>query len=317
MIQHTLPFDPAYGYTLEDLLAVPAPEGPQDFDSFWQRKYSEALQIPLNITRRETDSPNGGFHLYEVEYDSYLGVRIGAWITVPRGMTSIKCGAVLGHGYGGREAPDFNTVFDHGICIFPCARGFYRSAHPGIPDNAQFHVLHGIENRETYSHLGSVIDYWLAASVLINLYPETAEKLYYYGGSFGGGIGALALPWDARFQRAYLNVPSFGNHPLRVTLPCEGSGKAVQQRVNAGDRKILEVLEYFDAATAALRIRIPVYVAAATFDPAVPPPGQFAVYNALAGPKDLFLRQAAHFDLAGNEHDDAAITARLRRWFSE
>jgi cephalosporin-C deacetylase len=29
----------------------------------------------------------------------------------------------------------------------------------------------------------------------------------------------MALPWDDRFQRAYLEVPSFGNHPLRVQMP--------------------------------------------------------------------------------------------------
>src|SRR5690606_36006055 len=110
--------------------------------------------------------------------------------------------------------------------------------------------------------------------------------------------------------------PSFGNHPLRVTLPCEGSGKAVKARYDQGDTAILDVLQYFDAATAAGFIRLPVFVAAATFDPAVPPPGQFAVYNALPGTKELYLRQSAHFTLSGNEHDDAAIHARLLRWFS-
>ena len=125
----------------------------------------------------------------------------------------------------------------------------------------------------------------------------------------------MLLPWDKRFKRAYLNIPSFGNHPLRVTLPCLGSGAAVREKYLEEGDKVLEVLQYFDAATAAAHIQIPVFVAAALFDPSVPPPGQFAVYNALAGPKQLYLRQAAHFELAGNEHDDAAINVRLRRWF--
>jgi cephalosporin-C deacetylase len=200
--------------------------------------------------------------------------------------------------------------------MYPCARGFNRSSHPDIPDNSQEHVLHGIENRETYSHLGSTIDFGLAASVLLELYPEISDRLYYSGCSFGGGIGALLLNADPRFTSGYLDVPSFGNYPLRVTLPCEGSGKAVKECVDAGDQNILDVLAYFDAATAATRIKVPVFVSAATFDPCVAPPGQFAVYNALSGPKELFIRQAAHFDLAGNEHDNAAIHSRLLRWFS-
>ncbi|MEZ5576382.1 MAG: hypothetical protein R3F44_12440 [Candidatus Competibacteraceae bacterium] len=49
------------------------------------------------------------------------------------------------------------------------------------------------------------------------------------------------------------------------------------------------------------------HVAAARFDPAVPPPGQFAVYNALAGPKELFVLRAGHFDhtLARSPRTDA------------
>ena len=52
---------------------------------------------------------------------------------------------------------------------------------------------------------------------------------WYLGISFGGGIGALALPWDERFHRAHLNVPSFGHHPLRLGMPCVGSGEAVRR----------------------------------------------------------------------------------------
>lgn len=100
------------------------------------------------------------------------------------------------------------------------------------------------------------------------------------------------------------------------TCLSNGSGKAVKDRVDAGNRPVLGVPAYFDAATAAARIRIPVFVAAATFDPGVPPPGQFAVYNALSGPKELYLRQAAHFNLKGNAHDDAAIASRPEPWFA-
>lgn len=122
--------------------------------------------------------------------------------------------------------------------------------------------------------------------------PEAAGRLTYLGTSFGGGIGALALPWDDRFHAAGLTVPTFGNHPLRVTLPCTGSGESVRTRL-AEDPSVLDVLAYFDAATAARHIKIPVHVGAALFDPSVPPPGQFAVYNGLAGPRELLVLRAA------------------------
>lgn len=197
------------------------------------------------------------------------------------------------------------------VAIQFCARGFHRSAHHDLPDEANRHVLHGITNRATYILRGCVADLWCAASALIELYPAAAHRLHYYGGSFGGGLGALALPWDDRFQKAFLDVPTFGNHPLRVTSPCCGSGEAVRQyyRHHPG---VLNVLAYFDAATAARFIKLPVFVAAALADPAVPPPGQFAVYNSLAGPKQLFVRQAAHPDLPA---DNARLGPILAAWF--
>ncbi|HBR95047.1 MAG TPA: hypothetical protein DEA90_12880 [Opitutae bacterium] len=316
MITHDFPFDPTYGYTLEDLLQVTAPAEPDDFKNFWQETYTQARQIPLNIQQSQIESPHPDFHLYQVNYDSWQGVRIGAWITVPK-SEPVERAVVVGHGYGGRDAPGFNEPIKHAVCIYPCVRGFQLSPHPDYPGDGHRHVMVGIEAKESYSHLGSVVDYWLAASVLESLYPQTTNQVDYLGGSFGGGIGALMLPWDSRFKKAYLNIPSFGNHPLRVQLPCCGSGESVQKHYHEGHTQVLEVLQYFDAAVAAKYIQIPVVVAAATFDPAVPPPGQFCVYNSLAGPKELFIRQAAHFDLAGNEHDDAAIRARLLRWFAQ
>jgi cephalosporin-C deacetylase len=314
-IQHDFPFDPRYGYNLQQLLAVGVPQTPVDFVPFWTDTYKRARQIPLNIAMREVASENPAFRLHEVEYDSWDGLRIGGWIMTPADGI-VESATVIGHGYGGRDGPSYDAPLSRAAVIFPCARGMNRSAHPEFPSDAQQHVLHGIESRERYSHLGCVVDYWLAASVILGLYPQAAERLDYQGGSFGGGIGALLLPWDNRFRRACLDIPSFGNHPLRMTLPCVGSGQAAQQIFHGGHPEILDVLKYFDAAIAAQFIRIPVFAALAMFDPCVPPPGQFAIYNALPGEKELFLRQAAHFDLAGNEHDDAAIHARLRRWFA-
>jgi cephalosporin-C deacetylase len=315
MFKHPHPYDPTYGYDLEKLLQVPAPEAPQDFETFWRRTYEEACGLPLNLHSRQVPSPDAGFDLFEVEFDSLGGVRIGAWLVVPVDGKFVR-GVVFGHGYGGREAPEFRIAEPKAVGIFPCKRGFHRSAHPVSPANSAGHVLHGIGSRETYSHRGSVADIWAAASALIELYPQAAERLHYQGGSFGGGIGAMVLPWDARFERGYLDVPSFGNHPLRVTLPCCGSGEAVRIRYQKHP-EILEVLRYFDAATAVRHIRIPILAACALFDPAVPPPGQFAVHNALAGPKELFVRQAAHFDWPpGQQQEDERLFQRLCHWFA-
>jgi len=311
VIEHPFPFDPTYGYDQAKLLTVPAPTGPSDFAEFWQRTYAEARALPLKLERRKIESLQPGFDAYEIEYDSLGGVRIGGWLTVPK-QGPITHGMVVGHGYGGRDV----AAYERGaVAISPCARGFNRSASPAIPGEAFRHVLHGIKDRETYSHRGCAADLWCAASALLELHPEIAGRLDYSGGSFGGGIGAMALPWDNRFRKAFLEVPSFGNHPLRLTLPCTGSGEAVRS-YHRRHPEVTEVLAYFDAATAALAIKIPVFGSLALFDPAVPPPGQFAVYNALRGPKELFVRQTGHFPSPLEDQETREIQERLTTWWT-
>ncbi|MDR3710838.1 MAG: acetylxylan esterase [Capsulimonadaceae bacterium] len=313
-LEHPFPFDPTYGFDLDTLLAIKAPSAPADLVPFWQETYRAALELPLHLARRKADidaPPN--VDVFEIEYDSWEGVRIGGWLTVPRGV-DVARGIVAGHGYGGRSGPDYGS---HSLCaaaIYPCMRGQGRSVHSLIPEISSEHVLHGIASVEGYVLRGCVVDIWRAASALIELVPNASRKLDYAGGSFGGGLGAMALAWDKRFSRGFLSVPTFGNHPVRVALPCTGSGEAVRQYA-ADHPAVLDVLRYYDAATIAAHVAQPVFCACALFDPAVPPPGQFSVYNALGANKRLFVLPTGHFDTPATAKAESELSGRVENWF--
>ncbi|KAB2922314.1 MAG: hypothetical protein F9K25_19440 [Candidatus Contendobacter sp.] len=315
MFRHDYPFDPTYGHDLAALLAVAAPEEPMDFAPFWRELRLRAQAVAVAPMLREIASPQPRIRVFEVTFTSLDGVRIGGWLTRPRNEP-VERGVVVGHGYGGREEPDFHLPFKRAALLFPCARGISRSARQDLSSNPLRHVLHGIRRPETYILGGCAADtVWCAASALLELFPMAARRLDYLGISFGGGVGALALPWDERFHRAHLNVPSFGHHPLRLNCPCVGSGEAVRAYQRRTSRA-LETLRYFDAAVAARHLRIPMHVAAARFDPAVPPPGQFAIYNALAGHRELFVLRAGHFEHAGLAAEDARLRDALAYFFN-
>lgn len=134
-------------YTLDDLLAVGAPSPPADFARFWTGLYDRARQVdPAPVMR-------GSGPLRDIEFTSLCGVRIGGWLSLPADGV-VERGLVVGHGYGGRAAPDAPSA--------------------AIP-------------------------------------VERAAVLYFCA-------PRLACLW----------VPSFGNHPLRLTIPCTGSGEAVR-----------------------------------------------------------------------------------------
>ncbi|MFB7588183.1 acetylxylan esterase [Streptomyces sp. NPDC056169] len=316
-LAHDFPFDPGYGYGLDRLLRVPAPPEPEGFEAYWRERYEAALAVDPAPELGALEEVRDGVRIHGVTFASVGGVRLGGWLALPEEGPAER-GFVIGHGYGGRDrvGPDVPLPLPRSAAILPCVRGMgERGRVAGIPDVALRHVLEGIASRETYVVADCAADLWCAATALRALVPEVAERpLGYLGGSFGGGLGALALPWDARFGAARLTVPTFGNHPLRLTLACVGSGQSVRGYA-ARHPEVVEVLAYADAAIAARRIRVPVLVAAALFDPAVPPPGQFAVYNALGGPKELHVLTAGHFEHAGLAEETAALGGATTAFF--
>ncbi len=206
----------------------------------------------------------------DIVYTSTDDVRIGGWLLTPR-KGEVKRGLVVGHGYGGRDQPEFDILVEDTAILFPCFRGMSRSAHPPISPDAPWHVLHNIDDPDHYVIGGCVEDLWVAVSALLSLYPALDGHIGYSGISFGGGIGALGIPFDKRIARGHLTVPTFGNRKLWLTLPTVGSAHSVQDYAKT-HADVFEKLRLFDAATAATRITVPMLAAVALFDPAVAPP---------------------------------------------
>ncbi|GAB4167195.1 MAG: acetylxylan esterase [Terrimicrobiaceae bacterium] len=296
-IPHPFPFDPTYGHSPEDLLAVrmddPAPE---DFDPFWRNLREQASTVSLEMAVRELPSPKPEFRLLRVDYTSFPDYRIGAWAILPHDTQAIKFGHVVGHGYGGREAPEWNHAHASRAVIFPVAPGFHISADPRLPlNNAARHVIHGIESPHTYLLGPCAAAFWTAPDILSALLPEISLRYHYVGWSFGGGIGTLMLPWEPRYESAEIGQPTFGNHPFRLRHECAGSGESVR-RLWLRRPEIASTLRYFDAVFAARSLNIPAVYACSQFDPSVPPPGQFSVFHAHNGPKRLSRFTSGHFD---------------------
>ncbi|MBD9447466.1 acetylxylan esterase [Rhizobium sp. RHZ01] len=312
---HPFAFNPTYGMTLADLRAIVPPEAPPGFDAFWQARYERAIATDPQPVLRKSTLTHPDWQVLDITYTSTGGFEIGGWLLLPRRLP-VGRGLVVGHGYGGRDAPDFDLPVEEAAIFFPCARGLSLSARPPIPADASGHVLQGIDNPNTYIIGGCVDDLWLAVSSLLTLYPWLSGHIGYSGVSFGGGIGALAIPFDPRIDRGHLVVPTFGDRELWLTLPTVGSADSVQT-YQTTHGSVLETLRMFDAASAASRIEVPMLAAVALFDPAVAPPCQFAVANALPTSKynETFILDAGHFDYPGSTEQNAVLREKVRDFF--
>jgi cephalosporin-C deacetylase len=307
-------FDPTYGYSLEQLLTITTPKEPIDFDSFWQQRFQRAVLVSPKPQTNLLRQDHLGWNIHEIKYTSTDEITICGWLMLPSSGI-VKRGFIIGHGYGGRTGPDFHLPFKDAALFFPCFRGLGLSAISSISSDPFWHVRHDIDNTDRYILGGCVDDLWLAVSSLLLLFPNLSGHIGYLGISFSGGIGALALAWEHRIAWAHFNVPTFGNHPLRLRLPSNGSAQSLQKYYLEHKKQTLKVLRYYDAALAAKRIPIPVHCACALFDPVVIPPGQFAIYNALADEKQLFVLKAGHHSYPEQQEQEQALLRELDDFF--
>jgi cephalosporin-C deacetylase len=312
--KHDYPFDPGYGYDLGRLLQVEPPPEPNGFATTWRDRYRAALNVDPRPRLRRAREQHAGFRILELGYRSTDAVPIGGWLLLPEAGAP-RLALICGHGYGGIERPDFALPRADAAYLVPCFRGLCRSACASISSDPRWHVLHDLDKPERYILRGCVDDLWTGVSALLDLYPWLAGRIGYLGISFGGGIGAMALAWDARIARGHLNVPTFGHHRLRQSLPTTGSAAAVQQFVRDHPESA-RTLDDYDAAIAARHIRQPMHLALALFDPVVPPPGQFAIHNAITADKQLHVLPAGHFPYPGQGERERQLLAELARFFA-
>ncbi|GAT71560.1 acetylxylan esterase [Microbacterium hydrocarbonoxydans] len=297
-------FDGTYGRDLGALRRIAPVPPPPGFAERWRGWRTQARSVdaaPVVLSSEERH----GRRVSLVEHAGVDGVRLRSWLAMPA-QGPARAGVVHGHGYGGRDAVDLRRVPADAAAIFPVARGLGAlNAGIGAPQPKEEHVLAGIADPETYVLGLCARDLWLAADALVALAGDV--PLYYVGESFGGGIGALAVPWDERFRGATLIVPSFGQYDERLAVTCLGSGETVRAHVAAhpGAR---ETLRWFDASSAIGFADVPIRVEAALWDQYVPPPGQFAV---AAGARDLELAvlPAGHAEYPG-AHEVTADAVR-------
>lgn len=291
-IKHDYPYDPTFGYTQEDLLKVMNPEPPEDFERFWRELHEKVLSAPLDYeVEREIWSPEPHTKILLVRYRTYDGLSLRMWIARPEHSAG---GMVIGQGYGNMSMPC--TTKDHSVTYaLPNLRGLGFSQCATIPWDTAKHSLHGIEHKETYVITGAIADLWTATSVLTDLFPDTASRLGYRGGSLGGGMGPLVTAWDSRFHAAEINVPNFGG-AISYTCALNPGDPGEQRRQFVLAHPESDTMTYIDASAAARFLRIPVLITPALFDPSNPPPGQFAVANAIPEKyRILKIREVGHF----------------------
>ena len=280
------------GFPKEQLLLIEGDAPVPDFQTFWQAQYAAARAWKCEYkVEGELWSPDPDCRIFRIRFTSIDGFSIGMWMARPRESTG---GKILAHGYGNPQVPPVASSPGRTI-VMPCVPGLALSQCKEIPWKTGDHARFGAGSPEHYVITDGVRNLWIALTILIDMFPDTADNILCSGGSLGGAMGTLCIPWDDRIHYGNLNVPTLGG---RIMLNYPGDpgepGETRRQMALAGPAG-MRIIDLCNASAAARFIRVPTIVTPALCDHTVPPPGQFAVANSIPEKyRILRIREVGH-----------------------
>ena len=293
-------------YTQDELLQIKGDTPVEGFREFWMAQYAAARAWNGSYhVEDELWAPEPDCHIYKIRFTSTDGFSIGMWLARP----AESCGGnLVAHGYGNPSTPPEIKRVDRTVAV-PCVRGLGLSQCKDIPWKLAEHAAYGFDDPERYVIVGGVRDLWIALTVMIDMFPDTADNIVCSGGSLGGAMGAMALPWDERIHYGDLNVPTLGGR-IALKYPCAPDTPAntrFQKALAGGDG--MRIIDFCNASAAAQFIRVPTIITPALRDNCVPPPVQFAVANSI--PEEYRIMRIRELGHAPASEADKILEAEL------
>jgi len=310
--------------TLQTLEAIRSrPQRPADFAAFWQRTRGELALVPLEWERIPSAQPApDGWRIDWLRFSSWGDTLVHGWLAVPDGMAQAQtlAGYLWLPGYSWGSPPPGPES------LYPGTVTFGLNLHGNLPDTPYTHpaaenreyVTQGIDSPETYIYRGLVCQIRRALDVLAAQPEVGAGKLIVGGMSQGGGLALIAsalapqvrlcladMPWLCDLDRA-LSLIDRARYARLPHLRIPDGRALVEDYANAHPERrasIFQTYRYFDPLSHAQDIQCPTQVSAGGRDPSCRPPTVYAVYNALACPKEmLYLPNTGH-EIVPAQHD--------------
>jgi len=297
----------------------PAVPRPADFDAFWEAKLKDLAAVAANTKLDVADSGNTSVDYFKITMDNIRGSHIRGQLARPK---------------QGDKLPAMLIVQWAGV--YPLQKGWVtsRAAEGWLVLNINAHDLPIDEPQKFYSDqaAGPLKDY----PAIGNDDRETSYFLRMYLSCFRAAQYLTERPdWDGRTlvvtggsQGGLQSIVTAGLHPkITAVLACVPAGCDLNgpcahrlagwpmwywKTQGKDEAKVRRAAEYYDVVNFVSRIKCPVLIGAGLIDTVCPPPGVFAAYNQLQGPKEIVvLPLGEHGDKKGSH---GPYYARFNAW---
>jgi cephalosporin-C deacetylase len=290
------------------------PDLPEDFDEFWREVVDEVARAPLDYHRNFEDTYTSGTHRVEtLSFRGVDGTPRNGWIAFPEGARRARSflwippygrESLLPNEYGTREGMtslSFN-FFGHAAFHqekYTIERGYFAE---------------GAAEPRTWVFRRMFQDAYMAARVL-QAQPEADEdRIGSMGMSQGGGISIWLGAWCPVVKVVCADMPFLG--AMKAALNRNAYRYPLKELIDFGETipvghaRVLNTISYFDTMNVATRCRASTHVALGLKDPAARPENVEAIYNALAGEKELH-----RLDVGHDWHPE--MISENKRWLNE
>jgi cephalosporin-C deacetylase len=294
----------------------PALSRPADFDSFWEAKLTELAKVPVNAQVDSVDIGNAKVDYFKINMDNIRGTRIRGQLARPKAggklpaMLIVQWAGVypLQKSWVEGRASEGWLVLNISAHDLPIdePESYYRDQSAGPLKD---YTALGNDDRETSYFLRMYLSCYRAAQYLTERSDWDGHTLVVTGGSQGGLQSIVTAALHPRITAVLACVPAGCDlsGPKAGRLP--GWPMWYWQTKDKDEAKVRETGRYFDVVNFASRVKCPVLIGAGLIDTTCPPPGVFAAFNQLQGPKEIVV-----LPVAGHGEKDGSHRPYYRRF---
>ena len=272
----------------------PALPRPDDFDAFWEAKLQDLAAVPANPKLAPADSGKGHVEYFKITLDNIRGSQIHGQLARPK---------------QGEKLPAMLIVQWAGVYPLPKTWVTERAAQGWLVLNINAHDLPidepqpfynqqsagplkdypaiGNDSRETSYFLRMYLSCYRAAQYLTERADWNGQTLVVTGGSQGGLQSLVTAGLHPKISAVLACVPAGCdlNGPVAGRLP--GWPMWYWKTQGKDEAQVRRAAGYYDVVNFASRVKCPVLIGAGLIDTVCPPPGVWAAFNQLQGPKEI------------------------------
>jgi cephalosporin-C deacetylase len=272
---------------------TPALAVPADLEAFWAETLAETRQHPLAASFTPVETPLAVFETFDVTFSGFGGVRVKAWLTLPRRRSGPLPAVVEFIGYGGgRGLPHERTLFAaagyaHLVMDTRGQGSGWRVGETPDPDPvgavaAPGFMTRGILDPHRYYYRRVYADAVRAVEAVGQHEAVDRSRVVVTGASQGGGLALAVAGLVDDLAGVAPDVPFLCHFERAVTLVDSDPYAEIARYLRAHRDHVdqaFATLAYVDGAVLCRRANAPALFSVALMDETCPPSTVYAAYN--------------------------------------